>query len=101
MFFLAGGMSILLGIQSELIMRTYYESQAKTTYLLARGPPGSRPRSRSFQLSPLNTDGIWLPFRSRHASPTCDMTSSPTIRGATVGIGGDLETPPSPGWVSL
>jgi glycosyltransferase involved in cell wall biosynthesis len=34
MFFLAGGMSILLGIQSELIMRTYYESQHKTTYLL-------------------------------------------------------------------
>jgi glycosyltransferase involved in cell wall biosynthesis len=34
MFFLAGGMSILLGVQSELIMRTYYESQAKTTYLL-------------------------------------------------------------------
>jgi glycosyltransferase involved in cell wall biosynthesis len=34
MFFLAGFMSILLGIQSELIMRTYYESQAKTTYLL-------------------------------------------------------------------
>ncbi len=34
MFFLAGGMSILLGVQSELIMRTYYESQDKTTYLL-------------------------------------------------------------------
>jgi hypothetical protein len=34
MFFLAGGMSILLGVQSELVMRTYYESQAKTTYLL-------------------------------------------------------------------
>lgn len=34
MFFLAGGMSILLGIQSELVMRTYYESQDKTTYLL-------------------------------------------------------------------
>ena len=34
MFFLAGGMSILLGIQSELIMRTYYESQSKTTYIL-------------------------------------------------------------------
>jgi glycosyltransferase involved in cell wall biosynthesis len=34
MFFLAGCMSILLGIQSELIMRTYYESQDKTTYLL-------------------------------------------------------------------
>jgi glycosyltransferase involved in cell wall biosynthesis len=34
MFFLAGGMSILLGIQSEIIMRIYYESQSKTTYLL-------------------------------------------------------------------
>jgi glycosyltransferase involved in cell wall biosynthesis len=34
MFALAGIMSILLGIQSELIMRTYYESQQKTTYLL-------------------------------------------------------------------
>ena len=34
MFFLAGGMSILLGIQAEMVMRTYYESQAKTTYLL-------------------------------------------------------------------
>jgi glycosyltransferase involved in cell wall biosynthesis len=44
MFFLAGGISILLGIQSELIMRTYYESQAKTTYLLGeirQGPDGS------------------------------------------------------------
>ncbi len=47
MFFLAGGMSILLGIQSELIMRTYYESQAKTTYLLRevrQGVPESRPQ---------------------------------------------------------
>jgi glycosyltransferase involved in cell wall biosynthesis len=34
MFFLAGGMSILLGIQSEVIMRTYYETQQKTTYLV-------------------------------------------------------------------
>ncbi|WP_165226590.1 glycosyltransferase family 2 protein [Aquisphaera insulae] len=34
MFFLAGGMSILLGIQSELIMRTYFESQDKPTYVL-------------------------------------------------------------------
>lgn len=44
MFFLAGGMSILLGIQSELIMRTYYESQHKTTYLLreVREGPGHR-----------------------------------------------------------
>jgi glycosyltransferase involved in cell wall biosynthesis len=34
MFFLAGVVSILLGIQSEVIMRTYYETQGKTTYLL-------------------------------------------------------------------
>ena len=34
MFFLAGGVSILMGIQSEIIMRTYYESQSKTTYLM-------------------------------------------------------------------
>jgi hypothetical protein len=44
LFFLAGGMSILMGIQSEVSMRTYYESQAKTTYLLGEireGPVGS------------------------------------------------------------
>lgn len=35
MFLLAGGMSLLQGIQAEMIMRTYYESQQKTTYLLA------------------------------------------------------------------
>jgi glycosyltransferase involved in cell wall biosynthesis len=34
MFFLAGGMSILLGVQAEVMMRTYYETQHKTTYLL-------------------------------------------------------------------
>jgi glycosyltransferase involved in cell wall biosynthesis len=45
MFFLAGVMSILLGIQSEVNMRTYYESQHKTTYLLGevrQGPPSDR-----------------------------------------------------------
>jgi glycosyltransferase involved in cell wall biosynthesis len=41
MFFLAGIMSILLGIQSELIMRTYYESQHKTTYLLGEVRQGA------------------------------------------------------------
>jgi glycosyltransferase involved in cell wall biosynthesis len=35
MFFLGGVMSILLGIQAEVQMRTYYESQAKTTYQLS------------------------------------------------------------------
>ena len=34
MFFLAGSMSILLGLVAEMVMRTYYESQHKTTYLL-------------------------------------------------------------------
>jgi glycosyltransferase involved in cell wall biosynthesis len=35
MFFLGGFMSILLGILAEVMMRTYYESQAKTTYQLS------------------------------------------------------------------
>ena len=43
MFFLAGGMSILLGIQAEVIMRTYYETQHKTTYLLGEIRQGSPP----------------------------------------------------------
>jgi hypothetical protein len=34
MFFLAGAVSILMGLLAEMVMRTYYESQAKTTYLL-------------------------------------------------------------------
>lgn len=34
MFFLAGVQSILMGVLAEMVMRTYYESQAKTTYLL-------------------------------------------------------------------
>lgn len=43
MFFLAGVLSILLGLMADMMMRTYYESQAKTTYLLRR--PVSRPPS--------------------------------------------------------
>lgn len=42
MFFLAGIICILFGIQAEVNMRTYYESQNKTTYLLGevrQGPP--------------------------------------------------------------
>jgi glycosyltransferase involved in cell wall biosynthesis len=33
-FVLAGVQSILQGLESEMVMRTYYESQSKTTYLL-------------------------------------------------------------------
>jgi glycosyltransferase involved in cell wall biosynthesis len=50
MFFLAGGMSILLGIQAEVMMRTYYETQQKTTYLLGeirQGSPVERDDSRA------------------------------------------------------
>jgi glycosyltransferase involved in cell wall biosynthesis len=43
MFLLAGGMSILLGIQSEVIMRTYYETQHKTTYVLGEIRQGTQP----------------------------------------------------------
>jgi glycosyltransferase involved in cell wall biosynthesis len=44
MFFLGGWICILMGILAEVIMRTYYESQAKTTYLLGevrQGPPSN------------------------------------------------------------
>jgi glycosyltransferase involved in cell wall biosynthesis len=34
LFFLMGVQSILMGVLAEMVMRTYYESQAKTTYLL-------------------------------------------------------------------
>ncbi|HZW32946.1 MAG TPA: glycosyltransferase family 2 protein [Isosphaeraceae bacterium] len=46
MFFLAGVVSILLGIQSELVMRTYYEAQGKTTYLLGEIRQGTQPDQR-------------------------------------------------------
>lgn len=34
MFFLGGVQSILMGVLAEMVMRTYYESQSKTTYLM-------------------------------------------------------------------
>lgn len=44
MFFLAGVQSILMGVLAEMVMRTYFESQHKTTYLLGevkgRDEPG-------------------------------------------------------------
>ena len=36
MLFVTGGMSILMGLLAEIIMRTYYESQGKTVYLVKR-----------------------------------------------------------------
>ena len=54
MFFLAGVQSILMGVLAEMVMRTYYESQSKTTYLLGevrqgagrRRPVDARDRGR-------------------------------------------------------
>ncbi|MDR3639191.1 MAG: glycosyltransferase family 2 protein [Isosphaeraceae bacterium] len=43
MFFLGGVMSILMGVLAEMVMRTYYESQAKTTYLLGEVRQGQTP----------------------------------------------------------
>ena len=34
--FITGCMCILMGLLAELMTRTYHESQAKTTYLIAR-----------------------------------------------------------------
>jgi hypothetical protein len=36
MLFVTGGMSVLMGLLAEIIMRTYYESQGKTVYLVGR-----------------------------------------------------------------
>jgi hypothetical protein len=35
-FVVTGCLSILLGLQAEMLMRTYYESQGKRTYLVGR-----------------------------------------------------------------
>ena len=45
MFFLGGVQSILMGVLAEMIMRTYYESQSKTTYLLGEVRQGPTPPS--------------------------------------------------------
>ncbi|MDB5349983.1 MAG: glycosyl transferase [Planctomycetota bacterium] len=42
MFFLAGVQSILMGVLAEMVMRTYYESQHKTTYILGEVKDGTR-----------------------------------------------------------
>lgn len=42
-FFLGGVQSILMGVLAEMVMRTYYESQAKTTYLLGEVREGKPP----------------------------------------------------------
>jgi glycosyltransferase involved in cell wall biosynthesis len=55
MFFLAGGMSILLGIQSEVIMRTYYETQQKTTYLVGEIRQGTQPVKEDLPNTPIKT----------------------------------------------
>jgi glycosyltransferase involved in cell wall biosynthesis len=51
MFFLGGVQSILLGVLAEMVMRTYYESQDKSTYVLgevrqAPLPPGTSAATR-------------------------------------------------------
>ena len=43
MFFLAGIVSIMQGLVAEMVMRTYYESQHKTTYLLGEVRRGRAP----------------------------------------------------------
>ncbi len=47
-FFLTGVISLLMGVLADMVMRTYYESQSKTTYLLGnirQGPQDPEGRS--------------------------------------------------------
>jgi hypothetical protein len=46
MFFLAGVQSILMGLLAEMVMRTYYESQSKPTYLLGEVRQGAPDNGR-------------------------------------------------------
>lgn len=55
LLFLTGVLSILMGLLAELVMRTYYESQGKRTYLI-RGE-GSAIESRGAQSSNGGSDG--------------------------------------------
>ena len=40
MTFITGFMCILMGLLAEMIVRTYYESQKKRTYVVLPDPPG-------------------------------------------------------------
>ncbi len=46
MFFLAGVMSLFVGLVADMMMRTYYESQAKTTYVLGEVRQGRNVNGR-------------------------------------------------------
>jgi glycosyltransferase involved in cell wall biosynthesis len=52
-FFLTGVISILMGVLAEMVMRTYYESQSKTTYQLGEvrrdSPTRREPPSRPYE----------------------------------------------------
>jgi glycosyltransferase involved in cell wall biosynthesis len=45
-FFLTGVISLLMGVLADMVMRTYYESQSKTTYLLRQDPPEGGAKDR-------------------------------------------------------
>ncbi len=62
MFFLGGFISIQMGILAEVIMRTYFESQSKTTYQL------SEPRDRS-DLEPSEASSQRDGMTSDHTGP--------------------------------
>jgi glycosyltransferase involved in cell wall biosynthesis len=66
LFFMAGIFSILMGLLAEMVMRTYYESQSKTTYLLGevrQGAPAGRPAAGMAVPSAASED------KGEHAEP--------------------------------
>ncbi len=52
MFFLAGLNSIMIGVLAEVVMRTYYESQHKTTYLMGEVRQADALRTRPLNAEP-------------------------------------------------
>ena len=57
MFFLAGLQSILMGLLAEMIMRTYYESQSKATYLLGELHEGTSKEVKAVGSAATPTEG--------------------------------------------
>ncbi len=58
MFFLAGVISIQMGLLAEMVMRTYYESQHKTTYLLGEVRQGSNRSTSGDQFQSLDRSAV-------------------------------------------
>ena len=100
MFFLGGFFCILMGILAEVVMRTYYESQAKTTYLLSETrdetepepEPERRAQIRRRRRERAREKNVNLPL----LVPTLRVETLPCRSAARSAMTSKLCRPPSP-----